>query len=47
MRKKVLGILLCSALALGALTGCGESDDSSRESPDASPGRWQRFLTIR
>ena len=38
MRKKVLGILLCSALALGVLTGCGESDDSSRESPDASPG---------
>lgn len=29
MRKKVLSVLLCTAMAAGMLTGCGGSDDSS------------------
>ncbi len=36
MRKKMLGMLLCSVMAAGILTGCGGSDSSREEDADAS-----------
>lgn len=38
MRKKILGILLVSVLALSSLAGCGRAEDGSRGSGESSPG---------
>ncbi len=36
MRKKILSVLLCTAMAAGMLTGCGGSGDSTSKKNDAS-----------
>lgn len=36
MRKKILSVLLCSAMTVGMLTGCGSSADKSGEKSDTA-----------
>lgn len=36
MRKKILSVLLCTAMTVGMLTGCGSSDDASSKKADTT-----------
>lgn len=48
MRKKLLSVLLCTAMAATMLTGCGGSDtkkDSSKEAKKVTVSDGEKFLT--